>query len=145
MTRSVIRLNTWKKKGVGADRLSPIRKSAKPAELVRPGTIMEERRSKWNPIGRDRSRRGWSRHEWKPRCASHNARWEPMSTGMPSRLGEYDSVGDREREKPSTLILEASATTDQRKTEEMAGDDEELDPDGHHSIHTTIRRHTTRH
>ena len=34
-------------------------------------------------------------------------------------------VGDREREEPSTPILEASAVADQRKTEEMMGGGEE--------------------
>jgi hypothetical protein len=58
MNRSVIRLDMRKKKGAGADRPSPTGKRPEPAELVRPGTITEERRPKRNPIGRDQSGRG---------------------------------------------------------------------------------------
>ena len=47
----------------------------------------------------------------------------------PSGRKGYDSVGDREREEPSTPILETSAVADQRKTEETAGGGEELETD----------------
>jgi hypothetical protein len=99
-------------------------------EEVRPGMGTYQRTggkagswTKRNPIGRDQSGRGWSRHDRKPRCA----RWEPVNAEGPSRLGEDDSVGDREREEPSTPIWEASAVTDQRKTEGTAGGGEELE------------------
>ena len=66
------------------------------------------------------------RHDWRPRCTSRNTRWEPVSARRrPSGRKGYDSVGDREREEPSTPILETSAVADQRKTEEMMGGGEE--------------------
>ena len=34
---------------------------------------------------------------------------------------EYDSVGDREQEEPSTSILETSAVAEQHKPEGMVG------------------------
>jgi hypothetical protein len=102
--RSVIRLNV-RKKGPGSDQPTPTQMRT---ERARPSTIAEESRTKRNLVGRDRSRRGWSRHIWKPRC---DARWEPVSAKRPSRLGEEDSVGDREREETSTPIREASAVT----------------------------------
>ena len=43
----------------------------------------------------------------------------------PSGHKDYDSVGDREWEEPSTPIREASADADRRKTEELAGGGEE--------------------
>ena len=138
-TRSVIRLDIRRKKGAGPDQPTPTRKRAESAELVRPSTITEERRPKRNPIGRDRSGRGWSRHDWKPRCASHNARWEPVSTRRPSRLDEYDSVGDREWEEPSTPIRETSAVADRRKTEETAGDGEESEVEVDEATNTGFR------
>ena len=91
---------------------------------------MEERRPNRNPVGRDRSGRGLSRHDWWPRYTSRNTRWEPVSTRRrPSRRKDDDSVGDREQEEPSTPILETSAVADQRKTEETAGGGEELETD----------------
>ena len=39
---------------------------------------------------------------------------------------EYGSVRGRERDEPSTPMLETSVVADQRKTEEMAGGGEEL-------------------
>jgi hypothetical protein len=86
-TQSVIRLDV-RKKGPGSDRPTPTQMRT---EQARPSTIVEESRTKRNPIGRDRSGRGWSRHDWKPRC---DARWEPVSAKRPSRLGEEDSAGD---------------------------------------------------
>jgi hypothetical protein len=79
----------------------------------RPSTIADESRRKRNPIGRDRSG-----HGWEPR---NDAGWEPVSEKAPSRLSDDDSVGDREREEPSTPIREASAVADRRKTEGTAG------------------------
>ena len=52
-----------------------------------------------------------------------------MSTRRPSGLDEYDSVGDREREEPSTPIRETLAVADRRKTKETAGGGEELEAD----------------
>jgi hypothetical protein len=62
-----------------------------------------------------------------------------VSAKRPSRLGEDDSVGDREQEEPSTPIQEASAVTDQRKTEETAGGGEELEDDAESDIGADIR------
>jgi hypothetical protein len=50
-----------------------------------------------------------------------------VSAKRPSRLGEDDSAGDRERDDPSTPIQEASAGTDQRKTEGTEGGGEEFE------------------
>ena len=49
------------------------------------------------------------------------------STRGPSEHGEYDSVGDRERQEPSTPICETSAAADRWKTEETTGAREELE------------------
>jgi hypothetical protein len=48
-----------------------------------------------------------------------------VSAKRSSRLGEDGSVGDREREEPSTPIWEASAVTKQRKTEGTVGGGED--------------------
>ena len=47
----------------------------------------------------------------------------------PSGRKDDDSVRDREREEPSTPILETSAIADQRKTEETVGGGEEMETD----------------
>jgi hypothetical protein len=52
---------------------------------------------------------------------------------------EDDSVGDREREEPSRPIREASAITEQRKTEGTAGGGEELEDDTESDIGSDIR------
>jgi hypothetical protein len=75
----------------------------------------------------------------KPRCVHYSARWEPVNAKGSSRLGEDDSVGDREREEPSTPIREALAVTDQRKTEETAGGGNELEDDAESDIGADIR------
>ena len=118
-TRSGIRLDI-RKKGPGSDRPTPTRKRTDPAGQARPSTITEESRTKRNPIGRDRSGRVWSRYDWKPVSAD-------------------DSVGDREREEPSTPIREASAVADRRKTEETMGGGEELQDDAESDIGADIR------
>jgi hypothetical protein len=133
--RSVIRLNI-RKKGPGSNRPTPTRKRN---ERARPSAVTKESRTKRNPIGRDRSGRGWSRHDSRPSCVNYNARWEPVSAKRPSRLGKDDSVRDREREKPSTPIGEASAVTDQRKSEGTAGGGEELEEDAESDIGLDIR------
>jgi hypothetical protein len=91
-------------------------------------------RTKRNPIGRNRSGRECSRHDQKPRCA----RWEPVSAEGPSRLGEDDSVGDREWEEPSTAIREASAVT-KRKCDGTVGGGEELEDCVESDIEAGIR------
>ena len=56
----------------------------------------------------------------------HNTRWESViARRRPRRHDDYDSVGDREQEEPSTYILETSAVAARRKTEEMVGGGEE--------------------
>jgi hypothetical protein len=62
-----------------------------------------------------------------------------VSKERPSRLGEDDSVGDREREEPSKPIREASAVTEQRKSEGTAGGGEELEDDAESDIGSDIR------
>jgi hypothetical protein len=62
-----------------------------------------------------------------------------MSAKRLSRLDEDDSVGDREREEPSTPIREASAVTDKRKTEGTAGGGEELEDDAESDIGADIQ------
>jgi hypothetical protein len=93
------------------------------------------RRAKRNPTGRDQSGRGWSQHDRKPRCA----RWEPASERGPSRLGKDDSVGDREREEPSTPIREALAVTERRKSDGTVGGGEELEDGAESDIGAGIR------
>ena len=61
-----------------------------------------------------------------------------MSTRRPSGHDEYDSVGDRDREEPSTLILETSSIAEQYKPEGMVGGGErsmvEVDEDAETGI-----------
>ena len=61
----------------------------------------------------------------------------------PSRRKDYDSVGDQEREEPSTPIRETSTVADQRKTEETMGGDEELETDA--EVGSTADEHNTKH
>ena len=62
-----------------------------------------------------------------------------MSTTRPSGHDEYDSVGDRDQEEPSTLILETSTVANLRKTEETTGDDEETEVKADEGARTGIR------
>ena len=94
-----------------ADRPSP----------TRPNTNVEEDRPSQKPDDRDWSGKGLSRPNWRSRRSSHHTRWEPASTKKPSVHEEYNSVGDRGREEPSTSILETSAVAEQHKPEGMVG------------------------
>ena len=57
--------------------------------------------------------------------------------------GRYDSVGDREREEPSTSILETSTVGDRRKSEETMGGGEESEVDAEIRFTTSEGRNTT--
>ena len=55
----------------------------------------------------------------------------------------YDSVGNREREGPSTPILETSMVAEQHKPEEIEGDGERSLVETDEDVETSIRYGTT--
>ena len=67
-------------------------------------------------------------------------RWEPVrARRRPSGHGDHGLLEDREREGPSTPILETSAVADQRETGETAGGGEESEAEADKVIGAGIR------
>ena len=62
-----------------------------------------------------------------------------MSTRRPSGHDKYDSVGDQDREEPSTLILETSAVADRRKTKETVDGGEQSEADADDGVEMGIQ------
>ena len=102
----------------------PDRKTARKKNRARAGEPGPNRRKPGRPIGRIRLR----------------LRWEPVSARWrPTGHDGYGSGEERNREGPSTPILETSAVADQHETGETAGGGEESEADAKSETGSDIR------